>query len=74
MSALKKLCVLPNGHSVYVGSTVRRTDIEKDFVVSGIRTEDGDKYLTFDDGSQALVAGTSDFWRKYSGGCHIHLK
>lgn len=74
MADVKKLCKLPNGRTVYVGSSVLNTSTKKEKFAVRIRNEDGDKYLVFDDGTEALAVAGSDFWKTYSGGAHIHLK
>jgi hypothetical protein len=71
---IKQLCKLPNGRKVFTGDFVTNTHTGKQLEVTGIRTDDGDKYLTFTDGSEALAVPGSDFWKTYSGGAHIHLK
>ena len=67
---LKKLCKLPSGRTVYTGDVVN--NLGKEFTVSGMRTEDGDKYLTFEEGGEALAVAGSDFWKNRP--VYIHLK
>jgi len=67
---LKKLCKLPSGRTVYTGDIVKVQGIEKE--VTGQRMDDGDKYLTFTDGTEALAVAGSDFWKNRP--VYIHIK
>lgn len=67
---LKKLCKLPTGRTVYTGDVVNVLGQEKE--VDGQRMEDGDKYLTFTDGTEALAVAGSDFWKNRP--VYIHIK
>lgn len=67
---LKKLCKLPTGRTVYTGDVVNVLGQEKE--VNGQRMEDGDKYLTFTDGTEALAVAGSDFWKNRT--VYIHIK
>ena len=67
---LKKLCKLPTGRTVYTGDVVKVQGVEKE--VDGQRMEDGDKYLTFTDGTEALAVAGSDFWKNRP--VYIHIK
>jgi hypothetical protein len=70
----KKLCRLPNGRTIYVGDLVTNTTNNIQSKATGLRAEDGDKYMTFENGTEALAIASSEYWFKYSGGAHIHLK
>ena len=67
---LKKLCKLPTGRTVYTGDVVKVQGVEKE--VDGQRMDDGDKYLTFTDGTEALAVAGSDFWKGRE--VYIHIK
>ena len=67
---LKKLCKLPTGRTVYTGDVVKVQGVEKE--VDGQRMEDGDKYLTFTDGTEALAVAGSNFWKNRP--VYIHIK
>lgn len=67
---IKKLCKLPSGRKVYLGDTVKVLGVEKK--VTGTRNDDGDKYLTFTDGTEALAVPGSDFWKGRE--VYIHVK
>ncbi len=68
--SIKKLCKLPSGRTVYTGDVVKDRGVEKE--VTGLRNEDGDKYLTFTDGTEALAVAGSDFWNGREA--YIHVK
>ena len=67
---IKKLCKLPTGRTVYTCDMVKVQGVDKE--VTGLRTEDGDKYLTFTDGTEALAVAGSDFWKGRE--VYIHVK
>lgn len=67
---IKKLCKLPTGRTVYTCDMVKVQGVDKE--VTGLRTEDGDKYLTFTDGTEALAVAGSDFWKGRD--VYIHIK
>lgn len=67
---IKKLCKLPSGRIVYTGDFVKVLGEKKE--VTGQRMEDGDKYLTFTDGTEALAVAGSNFWKNRP--VYIHIK
>ena len=66
------LCVLPNKRKIRKGDKVYRVDLAKTVTAKGTFTDDGDKYLTFVEGGEALVNAGSEFWKGKTA--YIHLK
>lgn len=66
------LCVLPNKRKIKRGDKVYRIDLAKTFTAKGAFNDDGDKYLTFEEGGEALVKAGSDYWKGKQ--VYIHLK
>ena len=63
MSKPEKLCTLPNGRDIYPGDKVYRTDLRVDRTAEGIYVDfEGDEYLTFEEGGNALVTPVSPFY------------
>ena len=63
MSKPEKLCTLPNGRDIYPGDKVYRTELRVDRTAQGIYVDfEGDDYLTFEEGGNALVKPVSSFY------------
>ncbi len=63
MVELKYLGTLPNGREVFEGDMVYRTVLQEDGIAKSIYVDpDGDEFLTFEDGGNALVKVVSDFY------------
>ena len=63
MSKPELLCTLPNGREVFAGDKVYRTELRVDRTALGIYIDpDGDEYLTFEEGGNALVKPVSSFY------------
>lgn len=61
---MKQLCTLPNGREIFPGDKVWRTDLHCEKTAQGIYTDfEGDEYLTFEEGGNALVNPISDFYK-----------
>ena len=69
---MSKLCTLPNGRKIKKGDKVFRIDLGKTLTAKGTFTDDGDKYLTFEEGGESLVKAGSEFWKGKTA--YIHLK
>lgn len=62
MNTQKFLCTLPNGRDVYCGDKVWRTELRKDVTAISIFIDwEGDEYLCFEEGGNALVKAVTQF-------------
>lgn len=75
MSKPEKLCTLPNGRDIYPGDKVYRTDLRVDRTAEGIYVDfEGDEYLTFEEGGNALVTPVSPFYLEAGNDSTIKLR
>ena len=70
-----RICKLPNGRKIYKGDKVFLTIEQKEVTAKACYFEDdGDKFLTFEEGGEALVEALSPYWKSTPHGANIHLR
>lgn len=62
MNTKEFLCTLPNGRNIHCGDKVYRTELRKEVTASSMYIDhEGDEYLCFEGGGNALVKAVTPF-------------